>query len=72
MLQQFLEPQLFQNDIFGTVDFQQAGAPFSDVRIVQEYLNKHFSNRWIGRGRARLWAARSRDLTALDFLSLIS
>jgi hypothetical protein len=36
-------------------------------RIVRQFLNEAFPNRWIGRGGAISWPARSPDLTPLDF-----
>lgn len=67
MLEQFLEPQLQQDGILGTVVYQQDGAPPHFALQVREYLNRTFPNRWIGRASPRLWAARSPDLTPMDF-----
>ena len=67
MLEQFLEPQLQQDGILGTVVYQQDSAPPHFALPVSEYLNRTFPNRWIGRGLPRLWAARSPDLTPMDF-----
>ena len=67
MLEQFLEPQLRQDGILGTVVYQQDGAPPHFALPVREYLNRTFPNRWIGRGSHGLWAARSPDLTPMDF-----
>jgi hypothetical protein len=36
-------------------------------RIVRQFLNEAFPNRWIGRGEAISWPARSPNLTPLDF-----
>lgn len=69
MLQQFLEPKLLQDGILDTVIFQQDGAPCHYAKIVQDYLNVHFHNRWIGRGGPHSWSARSPDLTPLDFFA---
>ena len=68
MLQQFLESQLVTNVILDTAVYQQDGAPAHFALIVRDYLNGTFPERWIGRGSLRLWAARSPDLTPLDFL----
>ena len=67
MLEQFLKPQLQQDCILGTVVYQQDGAPPHFGLPVREYLNRTFPNRWIGRGSPRLWAARSPDLTPMNF-----
>ena len=67
MLEQFLEPQLQQDGILGTVVYQQDGAPPNFTLPVHEHLNRIFPNRWIGRGTPRLWAARSPYLTPMDF-----
>lgn len=47
--------------------FQHDGAPAHFSRIVQDHLNQQFPARWIGRGGAIRWPARSPDLTPLDF-----
>lgn len=47
--------------------FQQDGAPPHFARVVRDYLNIHFPNRWIGRGGFVSWPPRSPDLTPLDF-----
>ena len=69
MLQQFLEPQLIQDGILDTVVFQQDGAPCHYAKICREYLNTTFCDRWIGRDGPMPWAARSPDLTPLDFFA---
>ena len=66
MIDQFLEPQLLTVGI-DTVVFQQDGAPCNYAVIVRDYLDRHFPGRWIGRGGKQSWAARSPDLTTLDF-----
>ncbi|KAJ9592346.1 hypothetical protein L9F63_001115 [Diploptera punctata] len=69
MLQQFLQPQLEDDGILGSVVFQQDGAPPHFARIVRDYLHEVFPGRWIGRGSVRMWAPRSPDLTPLDFFA---
>ena len=69
MLEQFLEPQLVDDGIKNTIVFQQDGAPPIFARIVRDYLNQAFPERWIGRGSQRIWASRSPDLTPLDFFA---
>ena len=67
MLEQLLQPQLFADNILGFVMFQQDGVLPHFAHIVRNYLNETFPGRWIGRGSPRFWAARSHDLTPLDF-----
>ena len=45
MLEQFLEPQLRQDGILGTVVYQQDGAPPHFALPVREYLTRTFPNR---------------------------
>lgn len=47
--------------------FQQDGAPAHWARLVRDYLDLVFPNRWIGRDGPWLWPPRSPDLTPLDF-----
>lgn len=47
--------------------FQHDGAPPHYSRVVREYLNDVFGERWIGRGGPIPWPPRSPDLTPLDF-----
>ena len=50
MLEQFLQPQLFADNILDLVVFQQDG----DLpHIVRNYLNETFPGRRIGRGSPR-------------------
>jgi hypothetical protein len=63
-------PQLLENVDLNTRQhmwFQQDGAPPHFHRIVREYLDENFRNRWIGRGSNNIWLPRSPDLTPLDF-----
>ena len=50
-----------------TLTFQQDGAPPHWGLEVRHFLNEQFPNRWIGRDGPIHWAARSPDLTPLDF-----
>ena len=50
-----------------SIIFQQDGAPTHFSTDVRQYLDNHFSNRWIGRGDPIRWVLRSPDLTPLDF-----
>jgi hypothetical protein len=50
MLQQFLIPQLDEDDQEGRIHFQQVGAPLQYLEEVREYLNTRFPGRWIGQG----------------------
>ena len=49
MLQEFLIPQLDEDDQEGRIHFQQDGAPPHYLGEVREYLNTRFPGRWIGR-----------------------
>ena len=49
MLQEFLIPQLDEDDQKGRIHFQQDGAPPHYLGEVREYLNTRFPGRWIGR-----------------------
>ena len=69
LLQQFLEPQLIQDDILESVAYQQDGAPPHFSLIVRIYLNDTFPRRWIGRESLRLWAPGSPNLTLMDFFA---
>jgi hypothetical protein len=51
MLQEFLIPQLDEDDQEGRIHFQQDGAPPHCLGEVREYLNTRFPGRWIGRDR---------------------
>ena len=51
MLQEFLIPQLDEDDQEGRIHFQQDGAPPHYLGEVREYLNARFPGRWIGRDR---------------------
>ena len=64
-LPDFLEdvPLLEKNKIV----FQQDGAGAHNARIVTNYLNEHFPERWMGRYGPIRWPARSPDLNPLDF-----
>ena len=47
--------------------FQHDGAPPHYARQVTEYLNKSFSNHWLGHGEPVAWPLRSPYLTPLDY-----
>jgi hypothetical protein len=50
------------------VVFQQDGAPSPHwVRIVIEFLDMHFTGRWVGRNGPIPWPLRSPDIMSLDF-----
>ena len=67
MLQEFLNPQLDEDDQEGRIQFQQDGAPPHYLGEVREYLNTRFPGRWIGRAAPIAWPPRSPNLTPLDF-----
>ncbi|EFN87845.1 hypothetical protein EAI_10117, partial [Harpegnathos saltator] len=52
---------------FDDVWFQQDGAQPHYGRIVRNYLNDTFLNRWIGRRGTIEWPPRSPDIAPLDF-----
>lgn len=56
-----------QNIPWADVYFQQDGAPAHFARLVRDYLDLVFPNRWIGRLGTIEWPPRSPDLTPLDF-----
>lgn len=66
MLQQFLEPQLQQNDL-GQVWFQQDGATAHTARNSMAVLREMFPGRLISRYGDIPWPARSPDLTPCDY-----
>ncbi|PSN56410.1 hypothetical protein C0J52_09519 [Blattella germanica] len=66
MLQQFLQPQLQEDDILAT-GFQTGWSPSSFSQIVWGYLDVTFLCQWNGRGSIRIWAPRSPNMTPLDF-----
>jgi hypothetical protein len=49
ILQQFLIPQLDEDDQEGGIHFQQDGATPHYLGEVREYFNTRFPGRWIGR-----------------------
>jgi hypothetical protein len=67
MLEQFLIPQLDEDDQEGHIHFQQDGAPLHYLEAVREYLDTRFLGRWIGRAAPIAWPPRSPDLTPLYF-----
>lgn len=63
-------PDLLDNVPLAIADnliYQQDGAPAHYSRIVRNWLDDHFSDRWIGRRGPTEWPPRSPDLTPLDF-----
>lgn len=47
--------------------FMQNGALTHWAGSVRNHLNEHFRNKWIGRGGAVSWPARSPDFNLSDF-----
>lgn len=47
--------------------FMHDGAPQHTCKIVQQFLNVHFPNRWIGKGGKEAWPPHSSDLNPIDF-----
>jgi hypothetical protein len=67
MLQQFLIPQLDEDDKEGSICFQQVGASPHYLDEMREYMNTRFPGRWIGRAAQIEWPPRSPDHTPLIF-----
>lgn len=59
--------QEVDEEIIERMWLQQDGAPAHFARIVREFLNLNYPNRWIGRGGPVAWPPRSPDLTPPDF-----
>jgi hypothetical protein len=59
MLQQFLIPQLDDDNQEGRIHFEQDGATPRYLEEVREYLNTHFPGRWIGPAAPIAWPATS-------------
>jgi len=67
MLETFFIPEVKRLRKVRSIIFQQSGAPPHFAGNVRQFLDKNFSNRWIGRGSPIRWAPRSLDLTLLNF-----
>ena len=65
LLTEYVAPQLIDSQ--PTIIFQQDGAPPHWGLRVRQFLNKTFSDRWIGRDGPISWPLRSPDITPLDF-----
>jgi hypothetical protein len=69
-LQQFLIPQLGEDDQEGRIHFQQDGALHHYLEEMRQYLNTRLPGRQIGRATPIARPPRSPDLTSLDFFLL--
>jgi hypothetical protein len=67
MLQQFLIPQLDEDDQEGRIHFQKDGAPPHYHEEERKYLNIRFPGRWIGRAAPIARPPHSPDLTPQEF-----
>jgi len=67
MLEGYFWPIIKRKRLASKIYFQQDGAPAHYSLIVRDWLNNKLPNRWIGRRGPIEWAARSPDLTPLDF-----
>ena len=56
-LQNYIAEMIYQHD----------GCPVHSSRVVTDYLNERFGQRWIGIHGPIKWPARSPDLNPLDF-----
>lgn len=65
MFENFAIPQLAH--LQPNIIFQLDGAPPHWRHFVRDSLDKHFPNRWIGRGGPIPWPPRSPDITPCDF-----
>ena len=68
MLQEFLIPQLDEDDQEGRIHFQQDGEPRHYLGEEREYLNTRFPGRWIGRAAPIAWPPRSPDFFLWGFV----
>jgi hypothetical protein len=69
MLQEYFLPTLGRLHRKSRTIFQQDGAPPHWSLQVREFLNRNFPGRWIGRDGPIHWAARSPELSPLDFFA---
>lgn len=67
LLQNRVVPAIRENFDTNVVWFQQDGCPAHNTRVVSNYLNEIFENRWIGTNGPVRWPARSPDLAPNDF-----
>lgn len=68
MLKTKFYPALKTYGIQKNIIFMQDGAPPHWGKMVRDWLNQKFPNRWIGRGSPNMpWPPRSPDLTPCDF-----
>jgi hypothetical protein len=66
MLQQFLIPQLDEDDQEGRIHFQQDGAPPHYLAEVREYFSTSFPGPGIGGAALIAWPTRSPDHKLLN------
>ena len=64
MLQNYFSPKLLRTAAYQNYYFQQDGATPHTANIVQEYLSRKFSARFIYK---KMWPPRSPDLNPCDF-----
>jgi hypothetical protein len=68
MLQQFLIPQLEEDDQEQSIHFQQDGASPHYLAEVCKYLNTHFPGWWTGRAAPIAWPPLSPDFFLWGFV----
>ena len=67
MLQTYYWPIIQSKRLASKIYFKQDGASPHYSLIARKWLNERLPSRWIGRRGLIEWAARSPDLTPLDF-----
>ncbi|GFW18470.1 uncharacterized protein TNCV_1184971 [Trichonephila clavipes] len=68
MLENFVAPQMLQNQCLDSITFTQDGAPPHIGLYVQQFLRQHFTNdRVISHAFLTAWPPRSPDLNPCDF-----
>ena len=61
-----LPPHTLENLVF----MHDGAAPHFSLNV-RDYLNRTYTNRWIGRGGPFQWCARSPDLTPVKFFFMV-
>ncbi|GBO34169.1 hypothetical protein AVEN_178929-1 [Araneus ventricosus] len=68
LLENFVVPQMQQQQCLGSITFMQDGAPTHIGLCIQQILRQHFTNdRVISRAFPSTWPSRSPDFNPCDF-----